>query len=63
MLDHIRNNIIKADNTPLQNNKAVRDFINDHKGTLNAIYKDDFGSVFNKGSSWKVSSSVGGPND
>jgi len=50
MLDHIRNNIIKADNTPLQNNKAVRDFINDHKGTLNAIYKDDFGRVFNKNS-------------
>ena len=48
MLEHIRNNILKADNTPLQNNKALREFINNNKGTLNAIYKDDFGIVFNK---------------
>ncbi|WP_273071442.1 hypothetical protein [Marinobacter sp.] len=48
MLDYIQNTVIKPDNTPLQNNKAVKDFINKNKGTLDAIFKDDFGTFINK---------------
>ena len=54
MFDYIQNTVIKPDNTPLQNNKAVKDFINKNKGTLDAIFKDDFGTILNKNQLDKV---------
>ena len=58
MIEHIRNNVMNPDNTPLQNNTAIRNFIKDNRGTLDAIYGDDFGKVFNKNSLDKIGKEI-----
>jgi hypothetical protein len=41
MLDYIKNNVIKPDDTGLQQNQALRQFIKNHEGTFNVLF-DDF---------------------